>query len=270
MSVHQAGTDHRPGSDPQVALVTGAASGIGLAAATAFADRGDRVVLADVDDVTLDAAAERLATRVAAPDRIDAVHCDVSDERSVIALLDEIRARHGRLDFAFNNAGVEQRRATVADCTEDNWDRTIAIDLKGIWLSMKHQITLMRDTAAGSEAGGSIVNTSSVVGSRGVFGAPAYVAAKHGIIGLTRCAAVEEAAHRIRVNAVAPGHIRTPLVERVIDKEPAKEETYRNNALLGRLGEADEVASVVTWLCSPASSFVTGEVIAVDGGVLVR
>ncbi|SDT31537.1 SDR family NAD(P)-dependent oxidoreductase [Microlunatus soli] len=255
--------------DRQVSLVTGAASGIGRAAAIAFADRGDDVVLADVDADGLTATADLLRNAAGPQAVIDAVPVDVSDERSVGDLLGHVRSQHGRLDYAFNNAGIEQQRATIVDCTEDNWDRTIAIDLKGIWLSMKHEILLMREsTTGGGDA--AIVNTSSVVGSRGVFGAPAYVAAKHGIIGLTRCAAVEEAPNGIRVNAVAPGHIRTPLVQRVIDREPAKEQTYRDNALLGRLGQPEEVAGAVTWLCSDAASFVTGDVISVDGGVLVR
>lgn len=260
--------------DRQVSLITGAASGIGRAAAIALAGRGDDVVLADVDADGLAATADQLRATSGAVDgagpTIDTVTCDVSDERSVAGLLDHVRSRHGRLDFAFNNAGVEQQRATVADCSEDNWDRTIAIDLKGIWLSMKHEIALMRSGTSTRSGDAAIVNTSSVVGSRGVFGAPAYVAAKHGIIGLTRCAAIEEAPNRIRVNAIAPGHIRTPLVQRVIDKEPAKEQTYRDNSLLGRLGEAEEVARVVDWLCSDAASFVTGEVVSVDGGVLAR
>ena len=251
-------------TDRHVALITGAASGIGRAVARTFAARGDAVVLADVDSDGLHATAELLADEDRGRVPVEVVECDVSSERSVVELLSTAKRIHGRLDYAFNNAGVEQRRATIADCTEESWDRTIGIDLKGVWLSMKHEIALMRAT------GGCIVNTSSIVGTRGVFGAPSYVAAKHGIIGLTRCAAIEEATNNIRVNAVAPGHIRTPMVQRVIDKEPAKEDAYLDNAVLHRLGEAAEVASVVDWLCSGASSFVTGEVIAVDGGVLAK
>lgn len=247
----------------QVALVTGAASGIGRAAAARFATRGEGVVLADLDPEGLEETA-RMIDAEAEGARVRTVRCDVRSEDSVAATVEMARRTFGRLDHAFNNAGIEQRRATIADCSEDNWDATIETDLKGIWLTMKHEILLMR------AHGGCIVNTSSIVGSRGVYGAPAYVAAKHGIIGLTRCAAIEEAGHHIRVNAVAPGHIRTPMVERVIDKEPAKEEAYVNNAVLHRLGEAAEVADVVAWLCSDDSSFVTGEVIAVDGGVLAK
>lgn len=242
----------------KVALVTGAASGIGRASVLEFARRGADVVLADID-------AERGAqvARVAAGLGVDASfhHCAVEREDSVARLLEAVHQRHGRLDFAHNNAGVEQRRATVEDCTEDNWDRTIDINLKGIWLSMKHEIPLLT-------SGGAIVNTSSMVGLVGVRGAPAYVASKHGIIGLTKAAALELAERGIRVNAVCPGNIRTPMVERVIDAEPAKEQQYLTNTPLGRIATPDEVASAVVWLCSAGASFVTGHALSVDGGVV--
>lgn len=246
----------------RVALVTGGASGIGLATVRRWSTQGIRVIAADVDE-----AAGRTAVADLASEGLEAtfLHCDVASEASVREMLEQIEATYGRLDMAFNNAGVEQRRATVVDCTEDNWDRTIDTNLKGVWLSMKHEIGLMRRSG-----GGAIVNTTSVVGSRGVYGAPAYVASKHGIIGLTRGAAIEEAPNNIRVNAVAPGHIRTPMVERVIEKEPQKLDAYLTNTPLGRLGSADEVAQVVTWLCSEAAGFVTGSVVDVDGGVLSR
>lgn len=246
----------------RVALVTGGASGIGLATVRRWSAEGIQVVAADVDD-----AAGQSAVADLAKDGLQAafLHCDVASEASVRETLERVEAMYGRLDMAFNNAGVEQRRATVIDCTEDNWDRTVDTNLKGVWLSMKHEISLMRRSG-----GGAIVNTTSVVGSRGVYGAPAYVASKHGIIGLTRCAALEEAPHNIRVNAVAPGHILTPMVERVITKEPQKHDAYLANTPLGRLGSADDVAQAVTWLCSEAAAFVTGSVVDVDGGVLSR
>lgn len=244
-----------------VALVTGGASGIGRAAAIRFAARGDTVVVADVDQAGARQTVELIRS---AGGTAGFVACAVQHEAQVQSLLERIDADFGRLDFALNNAGVEQRRATIADCTEENWDNTIDIDLKGVWLSLKHEIKLMRRT------GGSIVNTSSVVGLGGVAGAPAYVAAKHGIIGLTKCAALEEAEHGIRVNAICPGHILTPMVERVITKEPAKEQTYIDNAPMHRLGDPDEVAKVVAWLCSEESSFVTGSPVNIDGGVRAR
>lgn len=246
----------------RVALVTGGASGIGLAAVSRWAAAGVQVVVADVDA----AAGQRVVDELAGGGQdVTFVHCDVASEESVRDLLTSIERTCGRLDMAFNNAGVEQRRATVTDCTEDNWDRTIDTNLKGIWLSMKHEIALMRRAG-----GGAIVNTTSIVGSRGVYGAPAYVASKHGIIGLTRCAALEEAPNNIRVNAVAPGHILTPMVERVIDKEPQKRDAYLANTPLGRLGTSADVAQVVTWLCSEDAAFVTGSVVDVDGGILAR
>lgn len=246
----------------RVALVTGGASGIGRAAALRFAETGAAVVVADVD---VEGGAGTVAEIEARGGAAEFVACAVQHEDQVRQLLATVDEHWGRLDCALNNAGVEQRRATIAECTEDNWDTTIAIDLKGIWLSMKHEIPLLRRSG-----GGAIVNTSSIVGQRGVRGAPAYVAAKHGIIGLTRCAALEEAEHGIRVNAICPGHIRTPMVQRVIDKEPAKEQAYLDNAALARLGEPDEVAKLVVWLCGPDASFLTGDAIAVDGGVLAR
>lgn len=248
-------------SQGAVALVTGGSSGIGLATARRFVDEGCRVVLADIDE----AAGERAAAQLAALGEVHFQVCDVSQETSVRQLLEVVEGRFGRLDRAFNNAGVEQRRSTIVDCTEDNWRRTLDTNLTGVWLSLKHEIELMR-----RGGGGAIVNTTSIVGSRGVQGAAAYVASKHGIIGLTRCAALEEAEQGIRVNAVAPGHILTPMVERVIDKEPHKRDAYLANTPLGRLGSADDVARVVTWLCSDNAGFVTGSVVDVDGGVLAR
>ncbi|CAM3667827.1 SDR family NAD(P)-dependent oxidoreductase [Occultella aeris] len=246
----------------RVALVTGGGSGIGRAVALRFAAGDAAVVIADVD---ADGGARTAAEIESAGGTALFVPCAVQREDDMRALAAVIEERWGRLDHAVNCAGVEQQRAIIADCTEENWDRTIDIDLKGIWLSMKHEIPLLRRAG-----GGAIVNTSSVVGVRGVRAAAAYVAAKHGIIGLTRCAALEEAEHGIRVNAILPGHIRTPMVERVITKEPVKEQAYLDNAALRRLGDPDEVARLATWLCGPDASFMTGDAIAVDGGVLAR
>lgn len=245
----------------KVALVTGAASGIGAASAVGFAKRGAHVVIADVDieggERTARAAAEHGVTA-------EFIHCSVGQEASVADLLAALEARFGRLDYAHNNAGVEQRRARVVDCTEENWDTTVDTNLKGVWLSMKYEIPLL------SRQGGAIVNTSSMVGLGGVPGAPAYVASKHGIIGLTRAAALEVADDGIRVNAVCPGNIRTPMVDRVLAKEPHKENEYVANTPLGRIATPDEVANAVLWLCSAESSFVTGDALSVDGGVVAK
>lgn len=245
----------------RVALVTGGASGIGAATVEAFASRGVHVAVADVD--------EDGGKRVAAQARESGVRarflaCSVADASSVSRLLDTVEQRFGRLDFAVNNAGVEQRRATVTDCTEDDWDRTLETNLKGVWLSMKHEIPLIE------RQGGAIVNMSSMVGLVGVPGAPAYVASKHGIVGLTKAAALEVAGRGVRVNAVCPGNIRTPMVDRVIDKEPSKEGEYTANTPLGRIGGPEEAAEAAVWLCAPQSGFVTGHALSVDGGVVAK
>lgn len=245
----------------KVALVTGGASGVGAATVLAFADRGADVIVADVDG----GGGGRVAARAREHSvRAEFVQCSVAAEASVRQLLEVVRERFGRLDFAVNNAGVEQRRAGVTECTEDNWDRTIDTNLKGVWLSMKYEIPLF------GPDGGAIVNMSSMVGLVGVPGAPAYVASKHGIIGLTKSAALEVAGSGVRVNAVCPGNIRTPMVERVLAREPAKETEYTTNTPLGRIGTPEEVASAVLWLCAPEAGFVTGHALSVDGGVVAR
>ncbi|WP_020500050.1 glucose 1-dehydrogenase [Sciscionella marina] len=245
----------------KVALVTGGASGIGAATALAFAERGGDVIVADVDGDGGGAVAARAREHGV---RAEFVECSVAAEDSVRQLLEVVRERFGRLDFAVNNAGVEQRRAGVTECTEDNWDRTIDTNLKGVWLSMKYEIPLF------GPDGGGIVNMSSMVGLVGVPGAPAYVASKHGIIGLTKSAALEVADSGIRVNAVCPGNIRTPMVERVLAREPAKETEYTANTPLRRIGTPEEVANAVLWLCAPEAGFVTGHALSVDGGVVAK
>lgn len=245
----------------KVALVTGAASGIGAASALAFGREGASVILADIDKAGGEQSA-RAVRELGVP--AEFVYCSVADEESVRGLTREIADRFGRLDYAHNNAGIEQKRARIVDCTEDNWDSTVDTNLKGVWLSMKYEIPML------SEHGGAIVNTSSMVGQVGVPGAPAYVASKHGIIGLTRAAALEVASEGIRVNAVCPGHIRTAMVDRVLDREPAKEDEYVANTPLGRIATPDEVASAVVWLCSDGANFVTGHALNVDGGVVAK
>jgi NAD(P)-dependent dehydrogenase (short-subunit alcohol dehydrogenase family) len=244
----------------RVALVTGAGAGIGRATALAFAEEGANVVVCDIDEAAVRQTAQLVAARgrEALP-----VVADVSAERAVAALMGQSMRRYGRLDFAFNNAGIEGRMAPTADCTEDNWDRVLAVNLKGVWLCMKHALPLML-----AQRGGAIVNCSSVAGLVGFGGLPAYVASKHGIVGLTRTAALEYATERIRVNAVCPGVIHTAMVDRLLNAHPEVDFVAREP--MGRMGAPEEVAAAVIWLCSDRAAFVTGQAIAVDGGFVAQ
>ncbi len=243
----------------KVALVTGAASGIGLATAMAFIREGAKVVLADV---TVDAGES--AARKVRENGGDAVfvRADVSNAAEVEALVRKTVDTYGRLDCAVNNAGIEGIFAPTADCTEENWDRVISINLKGCWLCMKHEIIQML-----SQGGGSIVNISSIAGLVGFVNIPAYTASKHGMIGLTRTAALEYAKKNIRVNAVCPGVIRTAMVDRVIGGSAEVEAQYTAMEPVGRLGTPEEVAESILWLASDQSSFVTGTYLVVDGAM---
>jgi NAD(P)-dependent dehydrogenase (short-subunit alcohol dehydrogenase family) len=246
----------------RIALVTGGASGIGRATAEAFAFHGAGVVVADVDGGGAGEVAHTLRGRGCAA--ID-VACDVSDAAQVEAMLERTLQAFGRLDVAFNNAGTEGLAADTAECDEENWDRVLDVNLKGAWLCMRAEIPAM--LAAG---GGAIVNCSSVAGVVGFRQRPAYVASKHGMIGLTRTAALEYAPRGIRVNAVCPGVIRTAMVERVIAGDPEVEAQLVGAEPVGRLGTAEEVAASVLWLCSDAASFVTGHALVVDGGFVAQ
>jgi NAD(P)-dependent dehydrogenase (short-subunit alcohol dehydrogenase family) len=242
--------------DQKVALVTGASFGIGRATAIEFARRGARVVVVDwiEDSETLklisDLGAEALF-----------VKCDVSKDNDVSQMINQTITTFGRLDFAVNNAGIEGTTNQVHECTEENWDKTIGVNLKGTWLCLRYEIETMR-----KQGKGSIVNTASVAGLIGFPGLPAYVASKHGIIGLTRTAALENAKQGIRVNAVCPGVIKTPMVDRVTGKDKTVEKAYEDMEPIGRMGTPEEVAEAIVWLCSDAASFVTGNAMAVDGG----
>lgn len=242
----------------EVTLVTGASSGIGRATALAFGREGARVV---VSDVQVEAGEE--TARLIREQGRDAlfVRADVSQARDVAQLVEVTLRTYGRLDFAFNNAGVEGTSAPTVECTEENWDRTLAINLKGVWLCMKHELAHMRTRRRGA-----VVNCSSIAGLVGFQNSPAYVASKHGVVGLTRTAALEHAKEGIRVNAVCPGVIRTAMVERVIQARPEMEAVLSASEPVGRMGTAEEIAGAVLWLCSDAASFVTGQALAVDGG----
>lgn len=240
----------------KVAIVTGGSFGIGRATAIAFAKCGAKVVIADwIEDYsTLKEIQGNGGSALF-------IKCDVSKNTDVAEMVKKTVETFGRLDFGINNAGIEGETAPVHECTEENWDKTISINLKGVWLCMKHEINQML-----KQSKGAIVNTASVAGLIGFPGLAAYVASKHGIIGLTKTAALENAKQGIRINAVCPGVIRTPMVDRVTGKDKTAEKQYEDLEPVGRMGEPEEVAEAIAWLCSDASSFVTGHALAVDGG----
>jgi len=247
----------------KVALVTGAGSGLGLATAKAFAKSGASVVLADWNEKAVCSAAEELAGQ---GHKALAIRCDVADDAQVEAMVDQTVATFGRLDAAYNNAGVQNILAETADATREDFDRVMAINLRGVWSCMKFELRQMR-----KQGSGTIVNCSSIGGLVGGAGRGTYHAAKHGVIGLTKSAALEYAAKGIRINAICPGLIDTPMS----DQMKAAGQADALNAMLkdvpiGRLGRAEEIANAVLWLCSPAASLVVGHALAVDGGYTVR
>jgi len=242
----------------QVALVTGASSGMGLATVRAFAASGARVTLADINADALRAATDAMA---AAGHQVLGVACDVSDEDAVAALVERTVATFGRLDMAFNNAGIMIPPSDAADEPADRFDRVNAINLRGVWACMKHELRQMREQGSGA-----IVNCSSLGGLIGLPGRASYHAAKHGVLGLTKSAALEYAPRGVRINAVCPGTIDTPMVANMLAKgELDLAEAVRAQPI-GRLGTADEIAAAVLWLCSPGASFVIGVALPVDGG----
>jgi NAD(P)-dependent dehydrogenase (short-subunit alcohol dehydrogenase family) len=231
---------------------------MGLATARAFAEAGASVVLADINQDALRTATDGLT---AAGHQALGVLCDVSDEDQVAALLERTLATFGRLDTAFNNAGIMIAPSDAADEQADSFDRVNAINLRGVWACMKHELRPMREQGSGA-----IVNCSSLGGLVGLPGRASYHASKHGVIGLTRSAALEYAPRGVRINAVCPGTIDTPMVaDMVANGELDMAEAVRNQPI-GRLGHADEIAAAVLWLCSTAASFVVGVALPVDGG----
>ena len=243
----------------QVAFVTGAGSGMGLATARAYGEAGAAVVLADIDGTAVTAAARALAD-----DGHDSfgVQCDVTREDSVAAAVAATVERFGRLDVAFNNAGIMVPATDAADEPVDQFDRVQSVNLRGVWACTKHQLRQMR----GQQGGGAIVNCSSLGGLVGARGRAAYHASKFGVIGLTRSVAIEYASQGIRVNAICPGTIATPMVDGMVDSGDLDLDAAAGGAPIGRLGRPEEIAAAVLWLTSPGASYVVGVALPVDGG----
>lgn len=248
-----------PGS---VALVTGAATGIGHAIALAFARAGCDVVVSDRDVTRGEKAAADIR---AAGGRATFIACDVADPQQVAALHAQALHVYGRLDAAVNNAGIEGATAPLADSTLENFDRVIGINLRGVFLCMREQLRIMAAAKSGA-----IVNMASVAGLVGFAGLPAYCASKGGVIQLTRGAALEYAEANVRVNAVCPGAIKTEMIDRITHKDPAAETAFGALHPMNRMGTAEEIAAATVFLCSPQASFVTGQALAVDGGLVAR
>ncbi|MBI3302871.1 MAG: SDR family oxidoreductase [Deltaproteobacteria bacterium] len=246
----------------KVALVTGGGSGIGRASALTFAREGAKVVVADV---AVEGGEETVRLIQQRGGEALFVRAEISKAAEVEALVARAVQTYSRLDCAHNNAGIEGSAATIPELTEEAWERVIAINLKGVWLCMKYEIPQML-----KYGGGAIVNTSSAAGLVGYPRGAAYVASKHGVVGLTKTAALEYAKAGVRVNAVCPGAIDTPMMGRITGHRPQRAERMAAAEPVGRMGRPEEIAEAVVWLCSEAASFVTGQAIAVDGGLTAQ
>jgi NAD(P)-dependent dehydrogenase (short-subunit alcohol dehydrogenase family) len=239
-------------------LVTGAGSGIGRATAMAFGASGAKVAVADIN---LEAAEETVASIREAGGEALALRCDVTKSAEVAALVAAIVERHGRLDVAFNNAGIEGETTRIDQCEEERFDRIVGVNLKGVWLCLREELRQML-----RQGGGSIVNMASIAGIQGFPSINSYVASKHGVVGLTRAAALEYAKDNIRVNAICPGGVLTPLVEAFIASSADRHEGFADLHPMGRMGTTAEIAAAVLFLASDVSAFMTGVALPVDGG----
>ena len=245
-----------------VALVTGGSSGIGRATSLAFARERARVAIADLDPT---GAAETARMIQDIGGNATVFELDVTKADDVASLVDRVVQTYGRLDCAFNNAGIGGMVAKTADYPEEEWDRILNVNLKSVWLCMKYEIPVME-----KQGSGAIVNTASIYGLAGAAGYIAYNAAKHGVVGITRTAALEYATAGIRINAVCPGYIRTPMTQPGIDANPELERKMVSQTPMARLGRPEEIAGAVVWLCSDAASFVTGHTLTPDGGYMAQ
>ncbi len=247
----------------KVALVTGAGSGLGLATAKAFAESGASVVLADWNEQSVRSAAEELKAQ---GHEVLAIRCDVADDAQVEAMVQQTVKAFGQLDAAYNNAGVQNVLAETADTTREDYERVMAINLRGVWTCMKFELQQMR-----KQGSGTIVNCSSLGGLVGGAERGIYHAAKHGVLGFTKSAALEYAARGIRINAVCPGLIHTPMSDQMVAAGQGEAlKAMEKNIPMGRVGRPEEIANAVLWLCSDAASYVVGQSISVDGGFIMR